>query len=64
VAKGKDGSRKSKKFGLMSFVSRLLASLVMVFATYNPAGFSYFHWVSTASRKTGWAPCIFLRVIR
>ena len=32
----------------MSFLWRLLASLVLVFATYNPSGFSYFHWVSAA----------------
>lgn len=48
MANGKEGSRKSGSFGLMSFLSRLLASLVMVFATYNPAGVSYFHWVSNA----------------
>ncbi len=32
-------------FGVMSFVWRLLASLVLVFASYNPSGHSYVHWV-------------------
>ncbi|HFD80001.1 MAG TPA: hypothetical protein ENK05_06370 [Gammaproteobacteria bacterium] len=27
------------------FLLRFLAALVLVFATYNPEGYSYFHWV-------------------
>lgn len=33
-------------FGIYSFGARLLGALVLVYATYNPAGVSYFHWVS------------------
>jgi hypothetical protein len=29
----------------MSFVWRFVSSLALVVATYNPTGYSYFHWV-------------------
>ena len=29
----------------MAFVARFIAALVVVFATYNPEGVSYYHWV-------------------
>lgn len=48
MAKGKGNGGKADNFGFIGFFWRLVASLVMVFATYNPAGYSYFHWVSTA----------------
>ena len=32
-------------FGMGEFFLRLLLALVVVFATYNPEGFSYYHWV-------------------
>jgi hypothetical protein len=32
-------------FGLSGFLLRLFAALFVVFATYNPSGFSYVHWV-------------------
>ena len=32
-------------FGMGSFFLRLLLALVVVFATYNPEGTSYYHWV-------------------
>ncbi len=32
-------------FNFASFLGRLVAALVLVFATYNPSGNSYFHWV-------------------
>jgi hypothetical protein len=30
-------------------VSRWLAAMLLVLATYNPSGYSYFHWVSELS---------------
>lgn len=30
--------------GLGGIAARLLAALVLVFATYNPEGFSFYHW--------------------
>lgn len=32
-------------FSFTSFLGRLAAALVLVFASYNPSGYSYFHWV-------------------
>jgi hypothetical protein len=29
----------------MAFLARFVAALVVVFATYNPEGLSYYHWV-------------------
>ncbi len=34
------------KFNFSSFGLRFLFSAVLVFATYNPEGYSYFHWVN------------------
>jgi len=38
----------SREFTALSFVWRFAASLVLVLATYNPSGYSFFHWVSNA----------------
>ncbi len=35
----------AKGFNFVSFLWRLVAALILVFATYNPSGYSYFHWV-------------------
>ncbi len=35
-------------FGFGEFTVRLLASLLMVFATWNPGGWSFVHWISGA----------------
>ncbi|MDZ4730412.1 MAG: DUF6524 family protein [Xanthomonadales bacterium] len=34
-----------KSFGFTDFLWRWLAAIVLVFATYNPSGFSFVHWV-------------------
>jgi type IV secretory pathway VirB2 component (pilin) len=31
---------------LTSFVMRLVCSLLLVFSTYNPTGYSYYHWLT------------------
>jgi len=33
-------------FGLAGFVARWLAALFLVFATYNPSGYSYCDWIA------------------
>ena len=38
----------SKAFGLDSFFVRFSLAVIVVFVTYNPEGFSYYHWVSAA----------------
>jgi hypothetical protein len=35
----------SKGFGMGGFFLRLILALIVVFATYNPEGTSYYHWV-------------------
>jgi len=35
-----------KGFGWTGFLLRLLAACVLVFSSYNPSGYSYYHWVS------------------
>ncbi|MCG6938295.1 MAG: DUF6524 family protein [Gammaproteobacteria bacterium] len=36
----------NKGFGFDSFIIRFIFALIVVFATYNPEGVSYYHWVS------------------
>src|SRR4051794_1716525 len=43
---------------LGSFMIRLLGSLLLVFATYNPTGYSYYHWVVSA-----WPSPVALKVL-
>jgi uncharacterized protein DUF6524 len=35
-----------ESFGIQRFVTRWLAAMFLVLATYNPSGYSYYHWVS------------------
>ncbi len=43
-------------FSWTSFLLRLVGALALVYATYNPEGLSYFHWVfSRAPGETGLA---------
>lgn len=35
-------------FSLQGFAFRLVAALVLVFATYNATGWSYYHWALTS----------------
>jgi hypothetical protein len=39
------------QFTLGGFLIRLLASALLVVLTYNPAGYSYVHWVATTFPK-------------
>ena len=34
----------SNRFTLQSFLIRLIFALVLVYASYNPSGYSFFHW--------------------
>lgn len=34
-----------KTFGWDRFIVRFIFALVVVFSTYNPEGYSYFHWI-------------------
>lgn len=35
-----------RKFGWDSFLIRFIFAIVIVFCTYNPEGYSYFHWAT------------------
>ena len=37
----------------MDFLWRLIAALVLVLVTFNPSGFSYFHWLKEAFQADG-----------
>lgn len=39
------GRKSSREFTLFGFFLRLLCALVLVLATYNPTGFSVYHWI-------------------
>ena len=39
-------TKTGSKLGVGGALRRLLLSVALVFATYNPAGFSYWHWVA------------------
>lgn len=45
--KGRSG-RASREFNFLSFVWRLVASTILVVATYNPTRFSYWDWLAKA----------------
>jgi len=45
--------RAGKEFTLLSFVWRFLFALFMVLATYNPSGYSAFHWIREAAAGNG-----------
>ena len=44
-----------KGIGWSGFLLRLMAAFVLVFSSYNPSGYSYYHWVSdNISSPTPW----------
>ena len=34
----------AQKFNSQGFLLRFIFALVLVYVTYNPTGFSYYHW--------------------
>ncbi len=42
-----------KSFGATDFLWRLIAALVLVLLTFNPGGYSYFHWFKAALAGEG-----------
>jgi len=41
----------AKKFSFVSYLIRFLMALVLVFCTYNPSGWSWYHWLRQAPEK-------------
>ena len=57
----KSGSRRSsRELDLAGFLLRLVATTGLVLATYNPAGWSFTHWVQTAYSTGGLGPAHFV----
>jgi len=46
-------SKSNNSFGFMGFLWRLIASLALVLISFNPSGYSYFHWFSEAFSGEG-----------
>jgi Family of unknown function (DUF6524) len=51
-----------KEFTFAGFGVRWLVALLLVFASYNPEGFSYFHWLLNTQSST-WAVKVFVGVV-
>lgn len=45
----------AQRFGIGDLISRTVVALVLVFATYNPSTYSYYHWLrgTTLNRNFG-----------
>lgn len=41
------------KFNFLSFILRLAGAIALVLLTFNPTGYSYFHWVQDALASEG-----------
>ena len=50
------GRRTSAEFSWGGFVVRLVATLVLVIATYNPSGWSFAHWLKSGFSSSGLGP--------
>ncbi len=42
-----------KNFNIISFLIRFIGAGVIVLLTFNPSGYSYYHWLSEAINGTG-----------
>lgn len=45
-----------RSFGFADFMWRWLFALLLVFASYNPSGWSWFHWAQSAFNGEGLGP--------
>ena len=53
---GHTPGRTSREFNALSFVWRLVASLILVLATYNPSKYSYVGWLRAATPEAPLGP--------
>lgn len=49
-------STRGRELSIWGFLLRLAAALVLVFATYNPTGYSFYDWARTAFADGGLGP--------
>lgn len=50
----------TRGFSAAGFLTRMALSIALVFATYNPTSYSYFHWFKQAVSASAVAPLHFL----
>lgn len=48
--------KSHRSFGVVDFLWRWAAALVLVLASYNPSGWSWFHWTRDAFNGAGLGP--------
>jgi hypothetical protein len=41
----------ANQFTFSSYIVRLIFAVLLVYATYNPSGYSYFHWLTAADSE-------------
>ncbi len=41
----------TKGFNFFDYLIRLVAAMFLVFASYNPSGYSWFHWITQATDR-------------
>ena len=44
-------------------LARFIVALFLVFATYNPSGFSFFHWLTRTVEANSWSPLIVVALV-
>jgi uncharacterized membrane protein len=44
-----------RNFNLLSFLLRFVAAAIIVLLTFNPSGYSYYHWLSEAIEKSAFS---------
>jgi hypothetical protein len=55
-----EGDRGDPGFGFGDFMMRFLMALVVVLLTFNPSGYSFFHWAQQAFQGSSLGPLHFL----
>jgi len=50
------------RFSFFSFLTRLLMAMVLVFGTFNPSGYSWYHWLLGTEHKFD-PPLVFAGVV-
>lgn len=46
-------NKPHKSFGIIDFMWRTIVAIILVLLTFNPGGYSYFHWVKDAMAGDG-----------
>ena len=44
-----------RNFNLLSFIIRFISAIIIVLLTFNPSGYSYYHWLNESLAGSGFA---------